>query len=474
MLPSLGLRVSERRLLLFAADSFLLSLALIISLFGRTDLLPNFQAILWNIKWIVTLVFIWAIVATIFDIYDLARAASTTDSIGGAVSASTVSSLIYLSIPWLTPPVENRSQAFIFVALSIALIASWRLLYANLFIQPAFHRKAIIIGAGRSARTLIDAMRDEKGGANGNPNWNTGHKIVGFIDDGPIDRSDTVAGIPILGGSDDLVSLALTHEVDELILALPDSQQRDPILFEAVLDCRELGLPAVTMTTIYERLTGRVAFEHVSWNVEVATGQTDNPFLRLYEVMKRLIDFSGAVLGLIVVFLFIPFVAFGNWLASPGPLFFRQVRVGKSGKIINIIKFRSMVTGAEDGRGAVWAAIDDERVTAVGRIMRLTHIDELPQVYNVLLGEMSLVGPRPERPEFVAKFSKFIPFYRARHSIRPGITGWAQIHQDYGDSIEQAKKKLEYDLYYLKHAGPYLDTVVILRTITKVLGFRGR
>ena len=148
--------------------------------------------------------------------------------------------------------------------------------------------------------------------------------------------------------------------------------------------------------------------------------------------------------------------------------------MGRGGRTFCVIKFRSMVPGAENESGAIWAAENDDRVTSFGRLLRHTHMDELPQFINVLRGEMSIVGPRPERPEFVGLLSRSVPFYRARHSVRPGITGWAQIHQDYGDSIERAKEKLEYDLYYLKRAGFRLDTVIMLRTIAKVLGFQGR
>lgn len=155
------------------------------------------------------------------------------------------------------------------------------------------------------------------------------------------------------------------------------------------------------------------------------------------------------------------------------PLFFKQTRVGRSGRPFSIIKFRSMVTDAEK-RGAMWAQAHDVRVTKIGRLLRWSHIDELPQIINVLRGEMSLVGPRPERPEFVEQLAPSIPFYRARHCTKPGITGWAQIHQDYGDTIEGAQEKLEYDLYYVKHASPILDMLIMLRTITKVVGLRGR
>jgi lipopolysaccharide/colanic/teichoic acid biosynthesis glycosyltransferase len=167
-------------------------------------------------------------------------------------------------------------------------------------------------------------------------------------------------------------------------------------------------------------------------------------------------------------------VALGNALTSPGPLFFRQRRLGRGGRPFSVMKFRSMVDDAESASGAIWAQPGDERVTRIGRLMRLTHVDELPQAINVLRGEMSWVGPRPERPEFVAELSKTIPFYRARHSLRPGVTGWAQIHQNYGDSVERAREKLQYDLYYIKHAGPALDGLIVLRTVAKVLTLQGR
>jgi lipopolysaccharide/colanic/teichoic acid biosynthesis glycosyltransferase len=235
-----------------------------------------------------------------------------------------------------------------------------------------------------------------------------------------------------------------------------------------------MGVPVVSMITLYERLTGRVAIEHASQNIESATGQSDSAFLRMYGVAKRIVDLIGAFIAAIPFFLLIPVIVITNRFVSPGPLFFRQTRVGKGGKPFDVVKFRSMRPDAEVQSGAVWASEDDERVTSFGRWLRRTHLDELPQVINVIRGEMSLVGPRPERPEFVEALSRSIPFYRARHSVRPGITGWAQIHQDYGDSYERAKEKLEYDLYYLKRQSPILDTDIILRTVNKVLGLRGR
>lgn len=473
-LPSLGLRVSERRLLLVAADIFILSTSLIISLVLRTDLLQNASAIWLNVKWFVTLAILWGIIATLFRLYDLSRAADPAMGVIIAGGAAGLTSLIYLTIPWLTPPIGNRSQGYIFVIISVVLIGIWRLLYAQLFVQPAFQRRAIVVGAGNSGRALATALAGNGLKSKRNRQYGTGHELIGFVDDDPEKEGSAFLGIPVLGDSSRLLRLVRELDVDEVVVSITDTEGIRPELFEAILDCREIGIPIATMTTVYERLTGRVAFEHASRNVALATGQEDLPYLRFYGASKRIVDIIGAFIGLLFLTIFTPFVVLGNRITSPGPLFFRQRRVGRGGKDIDIIKFRSMIPDAETESGAVWATIDDSRITFAGRLLRQTHLDELPQVLNVLRGDMSLVGPRPERPEFVEYLSQDIPFYRARHSVRPGITGWAQIHQDYGDSVEGAREKLEYDLYYIKNGGPILDTLIMLRTITKVLALRGR
>jgi exopolysaccharide biosynthesis polyprenyl glycosylphosphotransferase len=473
-LPSLGLRVSERKLLLGALDIFFLCLSLVLALRLRTELIPSFPEIWPNYKWYVTLVLLWLFVSAAFDAYDLAVAADPGLSTWSASRSVALTTVIYLAVPWLTPPLENRSQGFLFVLLSVGTIATWRLLYARLFVQPVFQRRALVVGAGRSAEALAQALRKGERDGQPNPYSATGHVIVGYVDDDPARQGQSVGGAPVLGDSSQLKGLIRQMEVDELVVAITDTSAIRPSLFEAILDCREAGFPVVTMTTLYERLTGRVAFEHASRNVEIATGQGDSAGLRLYTVFKRSVDLAGALTGLLLLVILTPLVALVNALTSPGPLFFRQERVGQGGRTFHVLKFRSMHPGAETDTGPVWARPDDERVTPVGRLLRRAHLDELPQVVNVLGGEMSLVGPRPERPEFVDGLSRTIPFYRARHSVKPGITGWAQIHQDYGDSVAGAREKLEYDLYYIKHAGALLDSLIVLRTISRVLSLRGR
>ncbi|MGD8807416.1 MAG: sugar transferase [Chloroflexota bacterium] len=471
--PMSGLRASERRLLLRSGDITLLCISLGVAVAARTALLPNLGAALANIKWFVTLALVWLLFAAVFDVYDLGRAASISRSASSTGAAAAVASVSYLFIPWLTPPLENRSFGFLFVAAAVVSVLSWRLVYASLFAQAIFKRRLLVVGAGHSGQDLVSILRGAAGDGDVQLEA-TGYDIVGFVDDNAGLQGARVAAIPVLGSSGDLLRLVRGEDIDEVVVAITHTETIGPQLYEAILDCKEMGVPVVSMMTLYQRLTGRVPIEHASQNIEHATGQSDSAYLRMYGLAKRVVDLVGALVAAVPFCLLIPLVALTNVFASRGPLFFRQTRVGKGGHLFEVIKFRSMRPDAEDDSGAVWASQDDDRVTNVGRFLRRTHLDELPQVINVLRGEMSLVGPRPERPEFVATLSKSIPFYRARHAVRPGITGWAQIHQDYGDSYERAREKLEYDLYYLKRQSPILDTEIILRTITKVLRLKGR
>jgi exopolysaccharide biosynthesis polyprenyl glycosylphosphotransferase len=472
--PALRLRVSERKLVLVVADLSLLALALIVSLLARTELLTRPADLFWNLKWFVTLALVWLPVAAIFDAYNLARASDAQTSVSTAASVAALTVLVYLATPWLTPPLLNRSQGFLFLLLALVALTSWRWLYARLSDEAAFMRRVLVVGAGNSGRALVTALRGPQPNGGADPFRASWNHIVGFVDDDPAQRHATVEALPVLGDSASLPQLVRRMLVDEVVVAITNMETIRPELFEAILDCREMGVPVTTMSTFYERLTGRVPYAHVSRNVETASGPVDSPLARFFVMVKRLMDFAGAVAWLLPLAILMPLVALANRLDSPGPLFFRQTRVGEGGRPFKVIKFRSMVPNAEQESGPTWAAEDDRRVTSVGRVLRVTHLDEVPQVLNVLRGQMSLVGPRPERPEFVALLSERIPFYRARHAVRPGITGWAQIHQDYGDSIEMAEEKLEYDLYYLKHASPILDLTIVLRTISKMVGLSGR
>lgn len=475
-LPALRLGSAERKLTLAAIDYLFLASALIISVTVRTELLPTPAAVIGYSKWFVTLALVWFLVATVFDAYNLARAASTTYGLYAASASAGLTSLIYLAIPWLTPALENRAQAFLFVLLAMLGVSGWRFIYARLFVHPAFQRRALIVGTGRYSLALAEALEKEWTSTVANPFRGTGYILLGFVAPGGTARNEgqTLGGLPVLGDCGDLTRLARTLGADEIIVAPDEMAETGGRLYESLLDCRELGIPVTNLTTLYERLTGRVAVEFASRDVESVSGHGDSALLRSNALLKRMIDLAVAVLGLWFVLLVMVVVAVINARTSPGPLFFRQQRVGQGGRPFKIIKFRTMVPDAERLTGAVWAGREDSRVTPIGWWLRKTHLDELPQVFNILRGEMSIVGPRPERPEFVGHLARSIPYYRARHCVRPGLTGWAQIHQSYGDTVALAQEKLEYDLFYVKRASFLLDTLIMLRTVALVLGLRGR
>jgi len=470
--PNLGLRVSERKLLLGLTDLLVVNLALVLALIVRTDFTVSAHTLLVNVKWFLTLSVVWVLWAFFFDLYDLARAASAMFSLRAAIPATVATFVSYTLIPWLTPSLQSRLLLFLFAGFAVVGMAGWRLAYAKLFVQPWFKQRALVVGAGWAGRTLVAALQQAPEGVP-NPFRGTGYRIVGFVDDDPAYRGRTFEDVPVLGDSAALVRLAEELEVDEVILAITHRHAICEELFDALLRCRELGFRMVTMSKLYERLLGRVPVEHIGRDLPMVMPMEESSGDRLYGLFKRGIDVVGALVGLVLAGVMTPFMVLGNALTSPGPLFYRQERVGRGGRTFEMLKFRTMVPQAEAEGRAVWACQGDGRVTAMGRLLRGMRLDELPQCWNVLKGDMSMIGPRPERPEFVEELAHELPFYRARHAVRPGITGWAQIQFEYGNSVDDAKVKLEYDLYYVKHVNLLLDLRIALKTIPVMVERRG-
>lgn len=467
------LNPSERKIVLAAVDVVLLCGALIIAITTQTDWLPSLEAVLAPYKWWVTLALVWLPLATLLEAYDLPRTSSAPNSILSATTAVVLTLLVYSLIPWLTPPLASRGLLFLSILIAVGLIAVWRGLYAILFVQPAFHEQAVVVGAGWAGSYLARALQAVP--AFGNPFNGTGYRILGFFDDDPAKQAEaSVAGLPVFGDCQALPEMVRRLGADEVVLAITHRHTMASTTFDALMACREQGIRITTMPALYERLLGRVPVEHIGRDLGAVLPIDTGPVDRLYGASKRLMDVLLGIVGLIPLALLMPFVALGNRLAGPGPLFYRQERVGKAGRTFRVIKFRTMIPNAELKTGVVWAADQDPRITALGRWMRKTRVDELPQLINVIRGEMSLVGPRPERPEFVAQLAEEIPFYRARHAVRPGLTGWAQVKYGYGSSVADARVKLEYDLYYVRHAGFYLEALVLLKTLAVVLRLQGR
>jgi exopolysaccharide biosynthesis polyprenyl glycosylphosphotransferase len=228
------------------------------------------------------------------------------------------------------------------------------------------------------------------------------------------------------------------------------------------------------MPLLYEQVTGRVPVEHVGQQYWMAMLPVDQESrFDIYLLLKRGMDILFAIIGLLLFAILLPLIALASHLDSHGPIFFRQWRLGKGGRLFQVYKLRTMIRDAEHDTGPLWAREDDPRITRVGRWLRRTRLDEVPQLVNVLRGEMSLIGPRPERPEFVLALSATIPFYRARHVVKPGITGWAQVRYGYGSTEEDALIKLQYDLYYIRHRSLALDILILLRTAGRILSLQG-
>ena len=475
-LPGVGLRTSERRLLLLIVDLAVMVGALVIAIRGGADWLdtPGAFVALW--RWWATLAVLWWLIANLWECYDLARAASAPHSIISAAAAAALTVAIYQWIPVITPPLASRKLVLIFGLLAVGGLVLWRGAYAVLFVQPNFYRRALVLGAGSSGQTLISALAQSSSVSSANPLRGTGYRIVGFVDDDPTKHAaGQVAGVPVVGAGPDLPRLARELAVDEVVLAITHRHTMAPATFEAVLACREAGLHITTMPALFEQLLGRVPVDHVGRNLQAVLpiderGATE----RLYWLVKRLADILLSAVGLVVLALLIPLVALANAIFSRGPLFYRQVRVGRGGKNFAVVKFRTMRPDAEQGTGAVWAKAGDSRITPAGRWLRKARLDEVPQLVNVLRGEMSLIGPRPERPEFMDELARQIPFYRARLAVKPGLTGWAQVRFGYGNSVDDARTKLEYDLYYVRHASFYLDALIVLKTIGVVLKLQGK
>lgn len=461
---AISLRLSERKILLFLGDVIAVGVALLIVLALRLNLPFGWQTVAAHPAWFALLIGLWSVSAPLLDAYDLRRASRVGSGVGMGAAVALLVALIYLAIPYYTPYLPaSRLTALLFLFLVVGLVSAGRAAYAILLAQPTFRPRVLVVGAGWAGRTLVEAVRAHAPAE---------YDLVGFIDDDPAKQADTIEGFGVLGKSQQLAQVVQEYGVSEVVVAITRSELMDGRLVQALMDCHEQGIQVTMMAPLYERLTGRVPVEHVGPNLQVILPVDRDPN-RFYLLVKRGMDVAIGLLGMAALALLFPFIALALRLESPSPLFYRQVRVGRGGRPFELIKFRTMVPDAE-AAGPQWTQEDDRRITRVGRVLRRLHLDELPQAISLLRGEMSFIGPRPERPEFVATLEKQIPFYRARHALRPGVTGWAQVNYGYGSSTEDALVKLQYDLYYNKHCSPYLDLVILVRTLSLILTLRGR
>ena len=352
---------------------------------------------------------------------------------------------------------------FLFAAMFIIIsVVAWRLLFAWISQRAAPRERLLLVGTGAAAVELARELYERR--------QELGVEIVGFVDPDPARVGAAVINPGVVGAIDDITSLVSSMSVDRVVVSLSDARGKLPM--DRLLDMRlRAGVTFDHLTDVYEQYTGKIAVENLrpSWLI-FSTGFRKT---RSLLAVKRAMDIVGACLGLLLALPIMAVVALAVRLSSPGAILYQQERVGLNGRVFRISKFRSMRADAEATTGPVWSTADDTRVTRVGRFIRLTRLDELPQLWNVLRGDMSLVGPRPERPEFVSQLTEQVPFYGQRHVVKPGLTGWAQIRYTYGASVEDTIEKLQYDLYYIKNMSVALDVVIAIETLKIIILRRG-
>lgn len=461
------LRPSEQRLVLIIGDIFATVLALFLSLAlwaagddwlsFNTDFLlnrPPFWFYLLPLIWIILLV----------EIYELKRANKFIDTLKGIGLAVIVSGILYLVVYFSSEPNSlPRLGVALFIGLAALLTLLWRIIYIQLFKGIRSSRRVLIIGAGKAGQVLVNMIEAQKP---------TPFIVVGLIDDDPGKIGTKIGSYEILAGSESLPQIIKEHKISDLILAISGELKQN--LFQTILNAQEAGLKLSTMVETYEEILGRVPIFLLEADWIIRSFVEKVPASNVYRLLKRGMDLLGGIVGILMMGVLLPFVSLAILINSGCPIFYSQQRLGRGGNSYKIIKFRTMRKDAEKDGEVQVTAKHDPRVTLVGRLLRKTHIDEMPQFFNVIRGEMSLVGPRSERPELVRQFQQEIPFYRARLLVKPGITGWAQINQNYAENTEETAIKLEYDLYYIQHRTIFMDIIILLRTFGSALGFKGR
>jgi len=354
----------------------------------------------------------------------------------------------------------GRGVTLISLPLALLLMVGWRLSIHWFLGHPELGERILIVGSGEFAIEIAKETLQRK---------DAGYRVVGFVDNDPALVGKSLINPKVIGLTSELASLVRRENIDRLVVAIGDRRGQFPT--QELLKLSLSGDVTIEESaSFYERLTGRVLLDMIrpSWLIFSSRGRRARINEIARSAMHRIIALVGAILSLPIAIL----TAILIKLESRGPILYKQERVGKNGRPFRLMKFRSMRTDAEKD-GPVWAKTDDERMTRVGRIIRKIRVDEIPQFWNILRGDMNFVGPRPERPHFVAQLAQEIPYYEQRHLIAPGLTGWAQINYPYGASIEDAKQKLQYDLYYMKNQNVALDATIMFETIKTILFGKG-
>ncbi len=459
---SIHFDISERKILLRIID-----IASVLGLLYLVGLVFNFDYFKINSEhwvWSIVLALYLTVFATIFELYNLQKASKFEVVIQNIILTSSVTVLIYLLTPFFTPTLpENRLQiVYFYISVNIALFL-WRYAYIVLISAPRFFKRVLLIGNALEIDNIVASLQKS------DPNY----KVVGFIK-----NDDAKYTPPHFKEFEefqvrDIAKVVKKESISEIVVATPQSSGMTVSLYNKLINLLENGVAIRAYTQVYEEINRRIPVQHVDkdfYNYFPFSRSNQN---KLYLFFHRILDLLFSVIGLAFGLVLFPLILIGNAFANRGPLFYTQTRVGRNGKHFKIYKLRSMVTDAEKD-GAQFATAQDARVTKFGRFLRKSRFDEIPQFINVIKSEMSVIGPRPERPVFVKELSEKIAFYEVRHLVKPGVTGWAQVNAKYGSSEEDALEKLQYDLYYIKHRSLFLDISIVIKTLSTIIFYRGQ
>jgi exopolysaccharide biosynthesis polyprenyl glycosylphosphotransferase len=409
-------------------------------------------------------IFIFLTLFYLHGLYELHLFDTYLKLISRVISAVLIGILAYTFIFYAVFTFAIGRGVFTLMALLIALFISFpRLFYISFAKKNIFGEKTIIVGTGEATLDIINLIDN--------------HPACPYLINGIITEKEEAditvkfGRYQLLGSIDNIAQIAKENQIETLIVTTLEPK-RSKIL-KHLRACRYHGVRIVDSVALHEEIEGRVPLRYIDDEWLFSSNMNYSNFH--IKKLKRLMDIICSSVGIIFVFPLCLIVGILIKLDSPGPVFYRQKRLGRDGKLFRVIKFRSMIHRAERGLGGpVWSKDNDPRITHVGKWLRKTRIDEIPQLINVFLGQMSLVGPRPERPAFIKELSEKIPFYLERLYVQPGLTGWAQINYPYASTIEESKIKLQYDLYYIKHVSFFLDCLILLKTLRIVLLGRGR
>ncbi len=457
-------KFSARTIGLLFADATIIYGGIILALYLRLGISGSEYQLDDNNGWlkIALATFVCTLSLYFYDLYDFTVMNNRRELMlrlvqGIGIAWASLALLFYFAPPLLI----GRGVSVISVPLVLVLLLSWRIVIHYLTGHPEIGEKILVVGTGKTARDTADAVWERR---------DAGYRIVGFVTENGIKPHSKIADVSVLGTTDNLEDIVKNVNVDRIVIAVRERRGNFPT--DALLKMSLAGDVSIEeCTSFFERVTGQVHVDMLrpSWLIFEGRGRET----RLTRMIRQMVHRGMALVGLILSLPIGLITAALIKLESKGPVFYKQERVGEHGRIFKVIKFRSMRTDAEKDGVPIWATAADDRTTRIGRIIRKIRVDEIPQFWNIIKGEMSFVGPRPERPHFVEQLAKEIPFYEHRHLTAPGLTGWAQIKYPYGASVEDARQKLQYDLYYIKNQSLALDLVIIFETIKTVLFRKG-